>query len=427
MKAVVLAAGEGVRLRPFTLTRPKHLLPLCGRPLLEYTLQALKAVNIHDVAIIIGYKGDMIRNYFGTGISLGLSLTYIEQKQPLGTANAVAFAKEYTGGDDFLLVHGDLLIDSTAVKRLLDTYALERMITMGVVPAVEPTLFGVVHVENGKVKSIAEKPEEAGGSNLVNAGMYILNNEVFREVAVTGISVRGEYELPDALKPFIKRGEVRAALINADSWIDIGRPWDLLEANERIMRSAAPRVEGTIDEGAHLVGNVIVEAGARVRSGAYIEGPVFVGAGSDVGPNCYLRPFTSLGSNVRIGNACEVKNSVIMQGTHIGHLSYVGDSVIGEDCNLGAGTITANLRFDNRLVKVSIKGKPVDSGLRKLGTFMGDGAKTGIGTLIMPGVKIGCGAWIGPGVILMRDVEENTQVMVDQQTIRRRLEQSLSL
>jgi bifunctional UDP-N-acetylglucosamine pyrophosphorylase/glucosamine-1-phosphate N-acetyltransferase len=160
---------------------------------------------------------------------------------------------------------------------------------------------------------------------------------------------------------------------------------------------------------------VFVAEHARIRSGSYIEGPTYIGEGSDIGPNCYIRPYTSIGRGVRVGNACEIKNCIIMDKTHIGHLSYIGDSVIGEDCNIGAGTITANLRLDVKPVKMVIRDEIVDSGRLKLGVMMGDDVKTGVGTLLMPGVKIGCNSWVGPNVIVNRDVPPYTILIVDQQ------------
>jgi bifunctional UDP-N-acetylglucosamine pyrophosphorylase/glucosamine-1-phosphate N-acetyltransferase len=153
-----------------------------------------------------------------------------------------------------------------------------------------------------------------------------------------------------------------------------------------------------------------VAEGARIRSGTYIEGPCFIDKDADIGPNCYIRPSTSIGKNVRVGNACEVKNSILMDGTHVGHLSYVGDSVLCEKCNLGAGTIIANLRFDDRSVKMIIKDRIVDSGRRKLGAILGDNVKTGIGTLLMPGVKVGSNSWVGAGIKVDRDIPANTVV-----------------
>ena len=159
-----------------------------------------------------------------------------------------------------------------------------------------------------------------------------------------------------------------------------------------------------MEDGVHTRGPVIIAKGAVVKSGSYLEGPVLVGEGSVVGPSSYLRPYTSLGQNVKVGAGCEVKNSVIMDNAKIPHLSYVGDSIIGEDSSLGAGTITANLRFDEAHVSSRIKGLVLDSGRKKLGAILGDNVRTGINVSIFPGVKIGAGAWIGPGTIVREDV-----------------------
>jgi bifunctional UDP-N-acetylglucosamine pyrophosphorylase/glucosamine-1-phosphate N-acetyltransferase len=153
---------------------------------------------------------------------------------------------------------------------------------------------------------------------------------------------------------------------------------------------------------------------ARVRSGAYIEGPCFIDEGADVGPNCFIRPYTTIGKNARVGNACEVKNSVIMDGTHVGHLSYVGDSILCEKCNLGAGTITANLRLDDGIVKMMVKDKVIDTGRRKLGAILGDNVKTGVNSVLMPGVKVGNGSWVGPNCMVERDLAPNTLVVLKQ-------------
>jgi NDP-sugar pyrophosphorylase family protein len=166
---------------------------------------------------------------------------------------------------------------------------------------------------------------------------------------------------------------------------------------------------------------VTVKETARIRSGAYIEGPAFIDEGSDIGPNCYIRPYTSIGKKVRIGNACEIKNSIIMDKVHIGHLSYVGDSILGEDCNLGAGTITANYRLDGGTIKMMVKDKVVDSGRTKLGAVLGDNVKAGINALLMPGVKVGSNSQVGPGVVVYRDVGANMAVLLKQNVEERKL------
>ena len=146
-----------------------------------------------------------------------------------------------------------------------------------------------------------------------------------------------------------------------------------------------------------------------MKAGSYLEGPVHVGKRCQIGPNAYLRPYSSLGDDVKVGAGCEIKNSIVMKNTKIPHLSYVGDSILGEGCSLGAGTITANLRFDEAQIKSKLRGSWVDSGRKKLGAILGDGAKTGINVSTLPGVKIGRGAWIGPGAIVAQDVPSNAR------------------
>ncbi|TFF83709.1 glucose-1-phosphate thymidylyltransferase, partial [Candidatus Thorarchaeota archaeon] len=167
--------------------------------------------------------------------------------------------------------------------------------------------------------------------------------------------------------------------------------------------------------GAIVKESAVIEKGALVKSGAYIEGPVYISEGAVVGPNCYLRAHTYLGKNVKIGNAVEIKNSIVMNHTNVGHLSYVGDSVIGEKSNFGAGTITANLRHDDSAVTVTVKGKRISSGRRKLGAIVGDDVKTGIGTSIGPGVTLHQGCRTGIGVIADKDVLPNKIVVAKQE------------
>jgi bifunctional N-acetylglucosamine-1-phosphate-uridyltransferase/glucosamine-1-phosphate-acetyltransferase GlmU-like protein len=147
----------------------------------------------------------------------------------------------------------------------------------------------------------------------------------------------------------------------------------------------------------------------------YVEGPTFIDEEADIGPNCYIRPCTSIGKKVRVGNACEIKNSIIMDGVHIGHLSYVGDCIVGEGGNLGAGTITANYRLDAGTIKMMVKDTLVESGRKKLGAVLGDNVKTGINTLLMPGVKVGNDSWIGPNLMVQRDLPPRSRVFLKQE------------
>jgi len=422
MKAVVLVAGEGVRLQPITATRPKHLIKLGGKPILEYCLDALKASGVTEVVVVTHYMGDAIRQYFGDGKRMGLKITYAEQAEMLGTGNAVSAVEPYVDGD-FVLVYGDLLFASEVVADVVSLFEGEKpAAVMAVVPVAKPESYGVVELENEKVvKRIIEKPAAGESpSNLANAGIYVFSKEIFDKLRQTKASVRGEWELTDAVSLLINDEKtVLASKIAKDDWIDIGRPWDLLEANSWALKRMEHKVYGMIENGANLIGPVTVAETARIRSGVYIEGPCFIDEGSDIGPNCYIRSCTSIGKNVRVGNACEVKNSIIMDETHVGHLSYVGDSILCERCNLAAGTITAKLRLDDGFVKMVVKGEVVDTGRRKFGAILGDDVKTGINALLMPGVKVGTGSWIGANFTVHRDVPANTVALLKQDEDRR--------
>jgi len=424
MKAMVLAAGRGVRLKPLTSTRPKHMLAVGGAPLLEWMLRRLMEAGADEVLIVTHYMEEAIRGYFGDGSELGLRLRYARQEKVLGTANAFGLAESFAAGEEFIGVYGDLYVSPGAVEAVVEAHRKGET-TMAVIPVEAPSQYGVVNLEGDMVKGIVEKPAAgAEPSRLANAGIYVFTPEVFRWIKETKLSKRREYEVTDSLRMMIEAGaSVRAVTLPPDAWLDVGFPWNLLDANERALASMEPSVEGDVEEGARISGTVRVGRGARVRSGAYIEGPVIIGEGSDIGPNCYIRSATSIGAGVRIGNACEVKNSIVMDGTHIAHLSYVGDSVIGENCNLGAGTITANIRFDQQPIRVNVDGEPVDSGRRKLGALIGDEVQTGINVSIMPGVKIGPGAWIAPGLTVYDDVSAGTFLSApktDQDTERSR-------
>ena len=407
MKAVILAAGEGIRLRPITSTRPKHLVKLGGKAILEHCLETLKASGMRDAIIVTHYMSEAIRRYFGDGNTFGMNLEYVEQPAMLGTGNALSIVEPYLDGD-FVLVYGDLLFTKRAVTSVIDLHKKKQpSATLAAVRVERPENYGILRLENQEfVREVIEKPDRNDApSNWANAGLYMFSMEIFETIQQTNASIRGEWEITDNLSLLIgAKKDVLASIVSKDDWLDVGRPWDLLEANSWVLKRTKPEVKGIVESGAHLKGPVIVEKTARIRSGAYIEGPTFIDEGSDVGPNCYIRACTTIGKNVRVGNACEVKNSILMDGTHVGHLSYVGDSILGEKCNLGAGTKIANYRFDEQTIKVMVKDNLVDTGRKKLGAILGDEVKTGINALLMPGVKIGNKNWVGPNFVVDRDL-----------------------
>jgi UDP-N-acetylglucosamine diphosphorylase / glucose-1-phosphate thymidylyltransferase / UDP-N-acetylgalactosamine diphosphorylase / glucosamine-1-phosphate N-acetyltransferase / galactosamine-1-phosphate N-acetyltransferase len=406
LRAVVLAAGKGERLWPLTETRPKPLLPIANKPILQHTVETLVDAGIRRLILVISYRGEMVRERLGDGSSFNCELEYVKQKLPRGTADAVATARSMLKGEDrFVVVYGDDYYEKQVVKDFITKAEQNEGVTMGTAKVEDASQFGTVEASNGRVTRIREKlsRQEAG---LVNAGLYLMTSSIFSSIKKTARSKRGEFELTDSLRILIDQEEpVHSQILGNGRWLGISYPWDLLDANQRyVMAQETKLIQGRVEDGAHIEGSVVVEEGSVVKAGSRIEGPVHIGRDCEIGPNAYLRPFTSLGQGVKVGAACEVKNSIVMAKAKIPHLSYVGDSIIGEGCSLGAGTITANLRFDEAVVKSRVRGALVSSGRRKLGVILGDEVRTGINVSIFPGVKVGPCSWLGPGAILKKDL-----------------------
>jgi len=404
MDAVVLAAGEGMRLRPLTSTRPKPMLPVAGKPILEWNLEALDCVGVKTVYIVVGYKADVIESHFG-GRFRGLNVRYIRQEEQLGTGNALLAAKGKVKGD-FIVLNGDIFMTRSFLATLLKDHNRSKAeASMALVEVNSPGQYGVVELKGKRVVSLEEKPERPK-SNLANAGVYIFNEAVFKILEGLKKSPRHEYELTDAIVRLIRDGRVSGFECDKGQWIDIGLPWNLLDANEIVMRAIPLKKsrKARVEDCAHVKGEVQIGDGTVLKSGAYVEGPVYIGRNCVIGPNCHIRAHTTIMDDCRIGNAVEVKNSIIMRGTHIGHLSYVGDSIIGECCNFGAGTKVANLRFDDDEVSIEVKNKLVKSGRRKFGCLMGDNVKTGINVSIMPGRSIYPGSYVGAASVVTNTI-----------------------
>jgi bifunctional UDP-N-acetylglucosamine pyrophosphorylase/glucosamine-1-phosphate N-acetyltransferase len=393
------------------------MIQVGGKPLLEHHLSSIRDAGIKEILLVVNYKADQIKEHFGDGSNLGLKIEYIHQKELGGTADAFALAEDHVDGA-FLATYGDLLISQKVIESALDLYSrIKPAVTLTTVEVDHPEQYAVVKLTHNMVTEIVEKPSpETISSRWINAGVYVFSPEIFKAIRRTGKSPRGEQEITDSIRLLIEDGEeVAAVKVSHEDWLDVGRPWDLLDANMRVLKLLKSEILGKIEGDAHISGPVYVGEGARIRSGVYIKGPAYIGRDSDIGPNCYIRPCTSIGRNVRVGNGVEIKNSILMDHVHAGHLSYVGDSIIGEGCNLGAGTITANLRFDGKSIKMRVKGEVVDTGRRKIGVIMGDHVKTGVGVLLMPGVKVGCCSWIGPNIAVYRDVPSRVLLTLQQE------------
>jgi UDP-N-acetylglucosamine diphosphorylase/glucosamine-1-phosphate N-acetyltransferase len=381
MQAVVIAAGQGTRMGPLTDGLPKPMLPIGGKPIVEHVLDEV-APHVDEFVVVVGYEASQITEYFGDDHH-GIPIKYVTQDEQLGTAHAIQQAEPHID-EAFLALNGDVYLTPELVADL----AAAETTAMAVMSVEDPRSYGVVDIDNSQVTSIVEKPDDPP-TDLANLGLYRFTPDIFEYIDETERSERGEYEITDSLQHALDDGQPITAVEYDGPWLDIGRPWELLEATEHILSDLQRDIQGDIEPNATITGPVIVEEGARVRNGAYIEGPAIIQAGADVGPNAYIRGSTVIGPDVRVGNAVEVKNSLLMANTAVGHLSYVGDSVLGRDVNFGAGTKVANLRHDDQPVKVQVKGEMVDTGRRKFGVIVGHNTKTGINTSLNAGVTLG--------------------------------------
>ena len=381
MKAVILAAGEGSRMRPLTYARPKVMLPLANKPLLEHLLIAAKMAGISDFVFVVGYRDEQVRDYFTNGAKWGVHINYRLQRHPLGTADALGTVKDLMGGC-FLVLNGDILSGHEDLIRLASGTGM-ALSGKGVE---DLTGLGAVEERGGKVVRIYEKTS-CPPTNLVNAGLYRMTSAIFDAIAATPLSARGELEITDSRQLLIDRGE-QINFVELKSWLSFTYPWDLLDANTSFIPNPGSN-RGNIGNNVSITGAVSIGEGTRVLPGCYIEGPVIIGANCEIGPNCYIRPATAIEDNCHIGAAVEIKNSIVMRGSKVPHHNYVGDSIIGQNCNLGAGTKIANLRLDK---KDAIEGKR-----RKLGAILGDNVSTGINSCIDVGTCIGDNSIIGMG------------------------------
>jgi bifunctional UDP-N-acetylglucosamine pyrophosphorylase/glucosamine-1-phosphate N-acetyltransferase len=389
----------------------KMLLPIAGKSLLEHVLLALKEAGIFSATLVVGYRREEIADYFGDGMELGMQLSYVWQQKQMGTAHALSCVNLK---ESFVMVNGDVMFDSPSLGAMIEKHkSTGAAATLGAYRVDDVTPYGALAVEGKKVIKILEKSKKKE-SGLANAGVYVFSPQIFEAVARTKHSPRGELEVTASIQKLIDQGRF-VQFHELKWWQHVGVPWDLLDANEHFLKMQAANVKGIIEDGAHVASNVSVGDGTRIRAGAYIEGPSRMGKNCDIGPNCFIRLFTSLGDRVRIGNGVEVKNSIIMDETHIGHLSYIGDSIVGGRCNFGAGTKVGNLRLDEKNVQVMVRGKLVDTGRRKFGAIIANDVKTGLNSVINPGISLGPNSALGPGVVLYKDLPPNKCILIEQQ------------
>jgi bifunctional UDP-N-acetylglucosamine pyrophosphorylase/glucosamine-1-phosphate N-acetyltransferase len=400
MKCVILAAGEGKRMHPLTFTRPKVMLPIANKPILEWNLINAIEAGINDFIIIVGYKSEMVRNYFGDGMRWNVNIEYVNQGKAMGTAHAIGVVKKFV--DRFIVLSGDTIFGKQDIENII-----QKENSMGLIKIENAEDYGIVETDGNRIVKIYEKMQKPF-TNVINAGIYHFNKTIFDFIGKTKKSLRGEYEITDSINMMVKDSDIQGVFLS--EWRDVVYPWHLLDANEEILKKMDKHIDGDVEKNTLINGNVIIGKNSKILSGSYIEGPVVIGENCKIGPNCYIRPFSSIGNNCHIGNACEIKNSIILDNSNAPHQNYVGDSIIGENCNLGAGSKVANLRLDKKNIKVILNGKKLNTKRRKLGVIMGDNVQTGINSMMNIGAIVGNNCFIGPGALISGELTTDSRI-----------------
>jgi glucose-1-phosphate thymidylyltransferase len=338
MKGLILAGGHGTRLRPLTFTGNKHMIPVANQPILFYGLRHLATAGIRDVAVILGPIEEGIREQVGDGREFGLNVQYIVQGDPKGLAHAVLCAREYLGREPFLMYLGDNLLQS-GVSQFIDRFhSVNPDAVVGATPVSRPQAYGIVELSGEKIVSIEEKPANPR-SNLALIGVYLFSEAIHPIVANLSPSKRVELEITDAIWRLQEaRGRVSVLTVSG-WWKDTGRPEDLLEANELILRSLpreAFRVEGVVQAGAMIEGPVTVGAGSIIEANATIVGPSILGPEVRVGRGSHIGPYCAIGRGAVI-NHTWIRRSIVMERSWLDGVR-IADSLVGRNVEVKSGT-----------------------------------------------------------------------------------------
>ncbi|MGP4052518.1 glucose-1-phosphate thymidylyltransferase [Streptomyces sp. 2A115] len=332
MKALVLSGGAGTRLRPFSYSMPKQLIPIMNKPVLVYALENIVELGVTDIAVIVGDWAPAIEEALGDGSSLGARITYIQQDKPLGLAHCVELARPFLGDDDFVMYLGDNMLPQ-GIGEIAEEFRVQRPAAQVVVCKVpDPRAFGVAELDaDGAVTALVEKPQQPR-SDLALIGVYFFTSAIHESVAAIEPSARGELEITDAIQWLVTQGaDVRAGEYDG-YWKDTGQADDVLECNRRLLGELATRIDGDVDGTSELIGPVVIEPGARVVR-SRIVGPVIIGAGTLV-EDSRIGPDASIGSDCVL-RATQLADSIVMAGASITQVPGLHGSLIGRSARVG--------------------------------------------------------------------------------------------
>ncbi len=330
MKAVVMAGGEGTRLRPLTSNQPKPMVPILNRPVMEHILELLKSHQIEDVVVTLQFLPQVIRNYFGQGTDLGLNLSYAIEEVPLGTAGSVRNAKEYLD-ETFVVVSGDAITDFDLSKAIAFHRRRKSMATLILKSVENPLEFGVVITDKqGRIERFLEKPSWGQVfSDTINTGIYILEPEVLEY-----IPAEGQFDFSQDLFPLLLRaGRPLYGYVAEGYWCDVGSIEQYMEAHHDILSG---RTKIAVP-GIHMEGDIWIGSGATIDPSAVLRGPVAIGQHAQIGPNATIDEFTVIGNNVVVGRDAHVHRSIIWENAYLGPRSKLHRAIVGRSCDIKQG------------------------------------------------------------------------------------------
>jgi UDP-N-acetylglucosamine diphosphorylase/glucosamine-1-phosphate N-acetyltransferase len=388
-QAIILAGGEGQRLKPFTRLRPKVMLSIANKPILRYIVDALAQAGLRHIVLVVGYRREEIQDYFGSGKKFGVDISYAVQNTQVGTADALKQSKNMAE-DRFLVLPGDNIVDVNTVSLLAGSSDNAVIVKY----QENVSQYGAVIVKRGKVYKIVEKPDEAI-SYMVNTGIYAMDHKVFPYI-------EQETDLPQVIQTMIDNGIVFEAMETKATWLDAVYPIDILRLNEYMLVDVSSSTGGTIEEGVTLKGNVQIGNNTILRSGSYFVGPTVIGDNCEIGPCVCISPSTSIGNNVSISPFCQIKNCVIGNEVVIGSNCNIRDSIIAPGCVLGNGITIRSEEI------TSIEGQATPPA--KLGALIGDFCELEDNISIHAGISIGSKARIKSMKVIYQDIPDGSLV-----------------
>jgi NDP-sugar pyrophosphorylase family protein len=413
VKAVFLCGGRGKRM--FPITEDKFLLDFLGKPLLEHQIEVACEAGLSHF-VIIGNPENTAKIKQITKKIPGVKVDLALQKKSSGIADALKSAEPFLHGQLLVINPNDVFSSSAytkifaaAKKTSASSYILGYQ-----VQKYFPGGYLQVNFRN-ELLHIVEKPNPGEEpSNLVNILIHCHNNskELLRYIETVQTTRDDVYEC--AMDNMVKAGHKVKVIPYNDFWAPIKYPWHIFKVMEYFLDNAQPYIapSARISKKATIEGKVILSDNVKVLENAVIRGPAYIGANSIIGNNALVRDYSHIGSNSVVGYSTEVKHSYIGDNCWF-HSNYIGDSIIDDNCSLGAGTVLANFRLDEANIQIEVGGSLVDTGYDKLGAIVGRGCRIGVNASLMPGVRVGPDSFVGPQVCLRQDLGANKMILLE--------------